>query len=242
MTYRTAGRRIAAIPRSIRRTGAGTDPMNWVEILDKILRTTTPYVEGDSISQLPKRGDARQVLLFVCERIQARDIDKAVQTLADAFASDLNSEMWADLSQHFPEDVSLLLPTDLRKKFADMLKGNDHHAVQPTKEGGNPIQKLPGGFMLYGVKRNLPPKPLGVLNCLIDSRHNRSPFPYLSEKVWGVNSGASEQNVKDAVKTLRKMLREAYEKAKGIELKEDPIPCVGKGTDLAWELRLDLLQ
>jgi hypothetical protein len=81
-----------------------------------------------------------------------------------------------------------------------------------------------------------------VLRSLLSARHYAKPFPDLRDEVWGHDSAASQQNCKDAVKTLRQELRTAYHKAKGTPLAEDPVPCVGKGAELAWELKLDLLR
>jgi hypothetical protein len=103
-----------------------------------------------------------------------------------------------------------------------------------------PLELVPGGFRLYDLVRDLPGKPRGVLRSLLGARYHRRTFGDLRDEVWDQDSPAAEQNVKDAVKSLRNALREAYEEARGAALAEDPVPCIGKGRDLAWELRLDL--
>jgi hypothetical protein len=103
------------------------------------------------------------------------------------------------------------------------------------------IKLIPGGFLLHGVTKHLAAKPLGVLRSLLSGRHHARTFSDLRDEVWGQDSVATHQNVKDAVKVLRKELCNTYKKATGTPLAEDPVPCVGKGSDLAWELKLDLL-
>jgi hypothetical protein len=101
-----------------------------------------------------------------------------------------------------------------------------------------------GGFCLHGKKHDLSGKPLGVLKSLLVAPGHARTASDLLKDAWyssDKHSPSTDQNVKDAVKTLRAELRAAYSQAKGVELKEDPVRCVGKGPDLAWELRLDLL-
>lgn len=127
-----------------------------------------------------------------------------------------------------------------------MLPGDDGEPA-PTTLPSVPDARInfelwPGGFFLHDQKMKLPGKPLGVLKSLFQARHRCRTFRDLRNEIWGEESLATEQNVKDAIKTLRATLRKAFKKAKGVAPTSDPIPCVSRGQNLAWQLRLDLLQ
>jgi hypothetical protein len=106
--------------------GRMTDPSNWIDLLARMLKTAAPDVQGDILSQVSQHGEARQVLVCVCGLIQTGYIEGAVQTLGNALDSALKPALWEDLSRHFPEDVSHLLPAELREKFEKMRDRKPH--------------------------------------------------------------------------------------------------------------------
>ncbi|HUT91327.1 MAG TPA: winged helix-turn-helix domain-containing protein [Thermoguttaceae bacterium] len=97
----------------------------------------------------------------------------------------------------------------------------------------------PGGFRLYGVKVPLSGKPLQVLERFVESRDRLVTCKQLHESVWkGVV--VTDDTVRAAVKDLRRGLRGAMRKAR-IEKRsrpEDPVRCVDRGRNLAWQLDL----
>jgi hypothetical protein len=94
--------------------GRTSDPSNWVDTLYLLLKTMAPYVQPSFLSELPVRGEARLVLLHVCGLVQAGDTGGAQRVLGEALDSALAPGLWRDLCRRFPEDVSRLLPEDLR--------------------------------------------------------------------------------------------------------------------------------
>jgi hypothetical protein len=134
-------------------TGRTTDPSNWVQELGLLLEKVGHYVSGGIMSQIPRHGEARSVSVSACALIQSGNLDGAEKLLGRALNSALTPDLWADLSRHFPEDVSRLLPDDLRAEFERRRPGEprpdspaesaapgpappatDLHAPEPTSE------------------------------------------------------------------------------------------------------------
>ena len=122
-------------------------------------------------------------------------------------------------------------------------------AGRPSDERVGLLGIWPGGLTWRDELFRLPGKPLGVLRCLLRAKGNVVTAVGLLKEVWGdgtAENPSTAQNVKDAVKVLRQNLCKAMKirRAKGTRLpkESDPVPCVGRDKDLAWQLNLALLR
>lgn len=77
-------------------------------------------------------------------------------------------------------------------------------------------------------------KPLQVLKDLAIAPEKRRTAAELQDSIWGDDSEAFVDTVKNAVSDLREILRVVARKNK-IRTK-DPIPCIDCGRNLAWKL------
>jgi hypothetical protein len=94
----------------------------------------------------------------------------------------------------------------------------------------------PGGFELRGEQGNLSGKAWEVLRAFVRSKLKRVTAASLLSDVWGSDSDATSVNVIDEVGKARKALQKAMKKSR--KPAANPLPCVDKGRNLAWELRL----
>jgi hypothetical protein len=128
--------------------------------------------------------------------------------------------------------------------FLDGLSGEG--AALPTKTEQQimaqrfSLELWAGGFILRAGnaehRANLSAKPLAVLRSLLTARQHVRTAAELLDEIWG-GGIAGEQNVKDVVSKLRKAIAKAHHQVGLGTLQHDPIPCVAKGKDLAWELK-----
>jgi hypothetical protein len=249
--------------RYILATGTTTDPGNWVGDLYQILQTAAPFVEGDILSKISKEGGASwQVLLAVCDLVQKAIADeresrhqamgekceRARLLLARAFAGNLSADLWKDLSGRFPEEVSRLLPDDLREQFQAMLAGPVVVTLplQEQEAGPRPpkciVALVDGGFSLRGGEPHpLTPRERQMLEVLLDSRHYTARSDLLREEM-GVDKQVREdpaQIIKDTAKRLRSKLRKALglpHKGKDARKAQDPLPSTSQDKYLAYGL------
>jgi hypothetical protein len=110
-----------------------------------------------------------------------------------------------------------------------------------TPPAESTICMIPGGFVYRRHKEDLAGKPWGVLNAFVNSATKRLTAADLLKPqsgIWAVDSIATADNVKDAVEDVRAALRKVLSAAKVENSPRDPIPCVDRGPNLAWELRM----
>lgn len=103
------------------------------------------------------------------------------------------------------------------------------------------FELIPGGFILHGKKTKLPRKPWLILKSLCEDRHKIQRARELKEKIWEETEIITDTNVIDHVCQLRKHLRNAYQEAGKGELADNPVPCISKSPELAYEFRLTVL-
>lgn len=111
-------------------------------------------------------------------------------------------------------------------------------------EADDIIEIVPTGFRLAGgAIESLTGKALAMLRELVAARDYRLSHADILRKVWpdGEVLSSPEQAVKDAATKLRRALREALQRM-GIKRPVNPLPSVGRGADLTYQLDLSSLQ
>jgi hypothetical protein len=100
------------------------------------------------------------------------------------------------------------------------------------------FELIPAGFSYHGKVYNLSGAPLTMLRALKESRWGRLSRDQLRVALGVDNEyvGYPDAVIINTAKQLRKALRQAVKDA-GLN-QSDPLPSIGKGTDLAYELRL----
>jgi hypothetical protein len=99
------------------------------------------------------------------------------------------------------------------------------------------LQLIPGGFVHRGQQQDLSGNNWKVLREFIIAPHHRRSCDQLLATIWDKESSAEKQAVLDAVCAIRKALRAAMAQGRRKKL-VDPLPCVDKGQNCAWELRV----
>src|SRR5262249_28131129 len=103
------------------------------------------------------------------------------------------------------------------------------------------IGMIPGGSVDRNRQVNLSGKPRGILSAFVNSRTKRMTAADLLKAqtgIWPVGSVATAENIKDAIQEARSALRKALEAANVENAPRDPLSCVDRGADLAWELKM----
>lgn len=101
------------------------------------------------------------------------------------------------------------------------------------------LEVLPGGFAYEGRQRDLTGRPLAMLGVLLASPHNRESADKIREKIAVDDEAVTypEQVIRDTAKDLRKALKAALADA-GKDRNHDPLPSIGRGSELAYRLNL----
>jgi hypothetical protein len=143
---------------------------------------------------------------------------------------------------HNRETGSVGARADTKKKKADKSLANEtSDELLTDQEKGSTICMIAGGFVYRKHKENLVGKPWCVLNELVKSKTKRVTAADLLRSqtgIWPIDSLATTENVRDAIEVARAALRKALGAAKVKNPPRDPIPCVDRGPNLAWELTM----
>jgi hypothetical protein len=159
---------------------------------------------------------------------------------------------WRITELHIDVFTASLVATDLLLAGQPSGKPNSPAAVQefPSEEDSNQpiiddlpsipglLKLIPGGFV-YRERQteDLSGKPWQVLRKILQSRIGRITSRGLLATVWKDKPDTTDQNVKDAISTVRQALRRAMKRA-GVKRPSDPLPAVDQGCNLSWKLDL----
>jgi hypothetical protein len=113
-------------------------------------------------------------------------------------------------------------------------------AIDKTESDDNPplaLEVIPGGIRYGRTTVDLSGKPLACIRELLDAHGHRLDWTKLRDRVWGQDSYTEAATIKNAIADARDALRKlARQAGKRINGDFDPLPCVGRGKDLAWKL------
>jgi hypothetical protein len=143
-------------------------------------------------------------------------------------------------------DSNVINPLEIAEPIVNVLKqlqrnNETSDELQANQGKGSAICMIAGGFVYRTHKEDLAGKPWGVLNAFVKSTTKRMTATDLLKSqtgIWSEDSVATAENVKDAIEDVRAALRRALGAAKVENGPRDPILCVDRAANLAWELRM----
>jgi hypothetical protein len=99
------------------------------------------------------------------------------------------------------------------------------------------LEVIPGGIRYDQVTVDLSGKALACIRELLDAHGHRLDWTKLQDRVWGQDSYTGQATIKNTIADARDALRKlARQAGKRINEDFDPLPCVGRGKELAWKL------